>query len=347
MINMLKYVLLLALVTMAASCTTNNPDKESKITERIEAEKAEYAMIIHGGAGTVKREYMSPERDSMYRSKLTEVLHRGSEILNNGGSSIDAVEECIKIMENSPLFNAGKGAVFTHDATNELDASIMVGSDLNAGAVAGVTTVKNPISAARAVMERSAHVLLARDGAEQFADSVGLERVEPSYFHTDRTYDALQNALKEEAKKKKTSPFKEKFGTVGVVALDKYGRMAAGTSTGGMTNKRYGRIGDSPIIGAGTYVDDRFGGVSCTGHGEYFIRHAVAYDVVARMAYSDQSVQEASHFIIDEKLKSIDALGGLIALDNKGNYAMPFNTAGMYRGYIQPKDTLVKLYGDE
>jgi len=283
-----------------------------------------YGLVIHGGAGTMSKENLTPEIRKLYQDKLNEALDIGMEILQKGGSSIDAIEKTINVMENSPLFNSGKGAVFTHEGHNELDASIMEGKTLNAGAVAGVGDVKNPISLARIIMENSNHVLLSGKGASEFARKEGLEMVDSSYFYTDRRWKALQKALKN-----------KKFGTVGCVALDKDGNLAAGTSTGGMTNKRYGRIGDSPIIGAGTYANNNSCAISCTGHGEFFIRYTVAADVAARMRYKKITLNQAADEIINHELKDINASGGLIAVDKNGNIAMTFNTSGMFRAYAK------------
>ncbi len=263
---------------------------------------------------------------------MTEVLKAGAAVLSRGGSSLDAVETCIRMMEDSPLFNAGKGSVFTEEGKNEMDASIMDGRTLKAGAVAGVTIIKNPISAARAVMEKSKHVLLIDGGAEKFAKAQGLEIVPTSYFFTKQRWDEFQKIHKQEMNHKPDSV--KSHGTVGAVALDSHGDLAAGTSTGGMTNKMKGRVGDSPIIGAGTYANNNTCAISCTGHGEYFIRNVVAFDISARMEYKGQSLSEASGDIINVKLKSQGADGGLIAIDRHGNIAMPFNTALMFRGTI-------------
>jgi len=278
---------------------------------------------------------MSLEKESAYRDKLTEALAAGFEILEKGGSSMDAVETTIRIMEDSPLFNAGKGAVFTNAGTNELDASIMDGSTLQAGAVAGVKTIKNPISAARKVMEETWHVMLAGDGADNFAKEQGLEIVNNDYFYTERRWKALQKA--QDA---------EKHGTVGCVALDRNDNLAAGTSTGGLTNKRWGRIGDTPIVGAGNYANNQTCGVSGTGQGEYFIRGNMAFDVSALMNYSSLSVEQAARQVID-KLSGRGGRGGLIAMDKNGNIAMPFNTEGMYRGYyLNGSEPIIKIYND-
>ena len=294
-----------------------------------------YGLVIHGGAGTITRKNMSSEKESAYRAKLTEALAAGFEVLEKGGSSTDAVETTIRIMEDSPLFNAGKGAVFTNAGTNELDASIMDGSTLQAGAVAGVKTIKNPISAARKVMEETWHVMLAGDGADNFAKEQGLEIVNNDYFYTERRWKALQKA--QDA---------EKHGTVGCVALDRNDNLAAGTSTGGLTNKRWGRIGDTPIVGAGNYANNQTCGVSGTGQGEYFIRGNMAFDVSALMNYSSLSVEQAARQVID-KLSGRGGRGGLIAMDKNGNIAMPFNTEGMYRGYyLNGSKPVIKIYND-
>ena len=303
------------------------------------AEKAEqpYGFVIHGGAGTITRENMSTEKEAEYISKLTAALKTGYAILENGGSGLDAVEATIKVMEDSPLFNAGKGAVFTGAGTNELDASIMDGATLQGGAVAGVKTVKNPISAARKVMEKTWHVLLAGEGADAFAKEQGLDIVDNSYFHTEHRFKSLIKAKEKEM---------EKHGTVGCVALDKKGNLAAGTSTGGLTNKRWGRVGDSPIIGAGTYASNETCAVSATGQGEYFIRGSVAFDIAAQMDYEKKSVQTAAQAVID-KLTERGGTGGVIVMDRKGNIAMPFNTEGMYRGfYLNDGELTVKIYKD-
>ncbi len=283
-------------------------------------ESVEFSIAIHGGAGTITRKNMTPEKENAYRSKLKETLNVGYSILNKGGTSLDAVEATIRIMENSELFNAGKGAVFTNAGTNELDASIMDGRNLKAGAVARVKTVKNPISAARKVMEETWHVMLSGDGADKFAKEQGLDIVDPNYFYTQRRWDSLKKIQV------------EKHGTVGCVALDKHGNLAAGTSTGGLTNKRWGRVGDSPIIGAGTYANNQTCAVSGTGQGEYFIRGNVAYDVSAIMEYKGKSVGDAAQNVI-RKLSDKGGNGGIITMDSKGNISMPFNTAGMYRGF--------------
>jgi beta-aspartyl-peptidase (threonine type) len=307
-----------------------------------------YALVIHGGAGTITRDNLSPEMEKAYRDKLDEALAAGYKQLELGNSAMDAVLKAIQVMEESPLFNSGKGAVFTHEGRNELDASVMDGKNLKAGAVAGVSHIKSPIEAARAVMEHSEHVFLAGQGAEEFAREKGLEMVDSSYFFTERRWKSLQNAMKEEKieldhsedKPKKASmnysvPEDYKFGTVGCVALDKNGNLAAGTSTGGMTNKRWNRVGDSPIIGAGTYANNETCAVSATGHGEYFIRSVVAYDISALMDYKGLSVSDAADEVVMNKLVKLGGSGGVIAIDNAGNVAMPFNTKVMYRAFMK------------
>lgn len=309
------------------------------------------AIVIHGGAGTIRRETMTPEREKAYREALEQALKTGYSILKKGGTSLDAVEATIRVMEDSPLFNAGKGAVFTAEGTNELDAAIMDGATLKAGSVAGLKRIKNPITLARNVMEHSPHVMMVGDGAETFARQRGLEFVDPSYFRTEHRWNQLQEAKKREqqpasepSQDKKPGGLEDdefKFGTVGCVALDRFGNLAAGTSTGGTTNKKYGRVGDAPIIGAGTYANNKTCGVSCTGTGEYFIRSVVGHDVSALMEYRGMSVKEAAELVVMDKLVKMGGDGGLIAMDNKGNIAMPFNTSGMYRGYIDINGTMV------
>lgn len=324
---------------------------ESKTTNTSDTAKAEitsethepFAIVIHGGAGTILKENMTDSLELAYKTILTQAIKTGHKILADGGTAIEAVQRTINVMENSPLFNSGKGAVFTHEGKNELDASIMDGKTLNAGAVAGVTVVKNPINLAYEVMVNSEHVLLSGKGAEEFAKEKGLEIVDPSYFYTENRYQALQRILEKEKAELDHDggtafydPFikDEKFGTVGCVALDKDGNLAAGTSTGGMTNKRWNRIGDSPIIGAGTYANNATCGVSSTGWGEYFIRGMVAHDISAMMEYGHLTLTEATHKVIQEKLTQLGGTGGVIALDKNGKVSMEFNTAGMYRAYM-------------
>ncbi|HUF18969.1 MAG TPA: isoaspartyl peptidase/L-asparaginase [Thermoanaerobaculia bacterium] len=303
------------------------------------AQNGKITLVIHGGAGTILKKNMTAVAEAAYREALTLALNTGFAVLEKNGSSLDAVEATLRVMEDSPLFNAGKGAVFTHDGRNELDASIMNGATKSAGAVGGVTIIRNPISAARAVMEKSPHVMMTGRGAELFATSAGLEIVDPSYFWTERRWKALQDIL---VREKETSAAwdiaksedETRFGTVGAVALDSQGNLAAATSTGGMTNKRFGRVGDSPIIGAGTWADNDSCAVSATGDGEYFIRLAVARDIAALVEYKGMTVEKASAEVIHGKLTALGGEGGVIVLDRKGNFAMVFNSEGMYRGSI-------------
>ncbi len=289
---------------------------------------------------------MTPEKEAAYRADLERALRAGHAILEKGGSSLDAVEATIRVLEDSPLFNAGKGAVFTHDGHNELDASVMDGATGKAGAVAGVRRIRNPITLARLVMEKSPHVMLIGTGAERFAREHGIAFVNPKYFWTEPRWKQLQEAKRAEAAERakgrgttaavlpnaETEGFK--FGTVGAVALDRAGNLAAGTSTGGMTNKRFGRVGDAPIIGAGTYASNATCAVSATGHGEYFIRSVVGHDIAALMEYRSMSVVEAADEVVMKKLVKLGGEGGVIAMDRFGNVAMPFNSTGMYRGWI-------------
>lgn len=306
-------------------------------------------LVIHGGAGAPSRKGLTPEREAEYRRDLEKSLLAGFAAWKGGKDGLDIVEAAVVVLEDSPLFNAGKGAVFTHEGKNELDASIMEGRDHRAGAVAGVTTVKNPIRAARAVMEKSPHVMMVGAGAEAFAKQSELEMVEPRYFYTEERWKELEEAKKREeeaaAKAKGGASLRRPllespggrpyFGTVGAVTVDKQGHLAAATSTGGMTNKRFGRVGDSPIIGAGTYADDASCAVSGTGHGEFFIRNVVAYDIAALVKYKGLPVAEAAAAVVHGKLRAPDrGEGGVIAIDRRGRYAMPFNSEGMFRGCI-------------
>lgn len=316
--RLLKISFLLFLSLFFLNCS-NKEASESKSSETLQ-ERESYAIAIHGGAGNTSPENMPEASRKAYREKLQEALGKGETMLQDGATALETVEQVINILENSPLFNAGKGAVFTHDGHNELDASIMDGSNLNAGAVAGVTDIKNPITAAKHVMMNSEHVLLAGKGASEFARLQNLEIVEPSYFHTEKRWKSLQRALQD-----------EKHGTVGCVVLDNHGNLAAGTSTGGRTNKKFGRIGDSPIIGAGTYANNQTCAVSATGHGEYFIRYCVAHDISALMQYKGLGLQEAADRVINEKLVEADGAGGIIAVDSMGNITFSFNTTMMFR----------------
>lgn len=340
------------LLSIAALCLTIVTYAQMKDT-------AKYVLVIHGGAGTILRKNMTAEKEQAYKDALQKALDAGNTILKNGGTAMDAVEVSVKILEDDPLFNAGKGAVFTNDGKNELDAAIMDGRNLKAGSVASVTTIKNPITAARKVMERTEHVMLIGDGAEQFARQNGCEMVDPSYFFTQERWDGLQKAKKADSlkgKKDKASIEEvkqldnpdNKYGTVGAVALDKHGDLAAATSTGGMTNKRYGRVGDAPIIGAGTYADNNTCAISGTGWGEFFIRLVMAKTISDRMEFGKQSLTDAANEMILKKLPALGGDGGLIAVDKKGNIAMPFCTEGMYRGYIKSNgERVVKIYKED
>ena len=302
-------------------------------------------FVIHGGAGVIRRGDLSPEKEKLYRAKLEEALMAGYKALQNGKTSLDAVQTAINLLEDSPLFNAGKGAVFTADGKNELDAAIMDGKDLRAGAVAGLHHVKNPINLARAVMEKSPHVMMIGDGAEQFAKEQNIELVPEKYFFTQERWDALQKIIQQDKEKAKQENKKvsqvnlreepyNKFGTVGAVALDKDGNLAAGTSTGGMTYKKYGRVGDVPIIGAGTYANNLTCAVSATGWGEFFIRLSVARDISALMEYRALPIQQAVDAVIKQKLQKAGGDGGVIAIDKFGNIGISFNSEGMYRAYV-------------
>jgi L-asparaginase / beta-aspartyl-peptidase len=313
----------IVLLLIIGGCTSRNNNQPSYSATPWSVSKLEWAIVIHGGAGVITREKMTPEMDKEYRAALSAALDTGKKILSGGGTALDAVEMTVKVMENNQLFNAGKGAVFNHDGVNELDAAIMDGSNLAAGAVTCVTDIKNPVSAARKVMTNSPHVLLSGIGASQFAREQGLEIVSPEYFRTERRFNELQEALKS-----------EKSGTVGCCALDKNGNLAAATSTGGRTNKKYNRIGDTPIIGAGTYANNNTCAVSGTGIGEFFMRWTVAHDISALMEYKNLTLVQASELVIYDKLeKAGKGTGGVICLDRNGNIAMPFNTEGMFRGF--------------
>lgn len=305
---------------------------------------AKAVIAIHGGAGAITRAAMSAEKEQQYRQHLNTIVTAGQQILAAGGSAMDAVTEAVRLLEECPLFNAGKGAVFTHQGTHELDASIMDGRTLDVGAVAGVSHIRNPILAARKVLENSPHVLFIGAGAEAFAAEQGLEQVEPEFFSTPERWEQLQRALSSQqmvldhdgaSQSHSDDPLDpdRKFGTVGAVALDLQGNLAAATSTGGMTNKRAGRVGDSPLVGAGCYANNETVAVSCTGTGEVFIRTLAAYDVSAQMEYAGRSLQQATANVIHDKVQELEGSGGLIAIDSHGNVALPFNSEGMYRGF--------------
>lgn len=331
---MIRSIVLLTLICLMVAC-------ESRTVVQHKAKSAPpITLVVHGGAGTIRKGAMTPGQEKAYHAALELALEAGYAVLDGRGKSVDAVITAIALLEDSPLFNAGKGAVFTDEGTHELDASIMDGSTLDAGAVAGVTMVKNPIRAAFAVMTQSEHVMLAGKGADDFALLHGLEMVSPEYFRDPVRYEQFLKGR--ESKKSGDGAFMEdtsvrKFGTVGAVALDQFGNIAAGTSTGGMSNKRWGRVGDAPIIGAGTYADNNACAVSATGWGEFFIRLSVAHDICALMQYRGLSVQAAADSVIHKKLSRLGGTGGVIALDKHGNISMPFNTEGMYRGFIRKK----------
>jgi L-asparaginase / beta-aspartyl-peptidase len=317
-----------------------------------------YVLVIHGGAGTILKSQMTPEKEKAYTEALNRTLQIGNDILKKGGTALDAVEACVRNMENDPLFNAGKGAVFTNEGRNELDAAIMNGKTMAAGSVAGVTTIKNPISAARAVMEKSPHVMMVGPGAEKFAKQQGLEIVDPSYFFTEERWKNLLDAKKQDSLKQlqkdsvnRHSLLKQpenndyKYGTVGAVALDRHGNLAAATSTGGMTNKRFGRVGDAPIIGAGTYANNKTAALSGTGWGEFYIRLVLTKTISDMMEFGKKSLKDAADEMVMKQLPALGGDGGLIGVDKDGNITMPFCTSGMYRGYIKSNgETAVKIY---
>ena len=289
------------------------------------------ALALHGGAGTILRSSMTPEKEAEFKKALSDALSVGYSVLEKGASSIDAVEQTVMSLENCPLFNAGKGSVFTNNGTHEMDAAIMNGFDLSAGAVAGVSGVKNPVHLARMVMEKSEHVLLSGEGASQFAKQLDLEFENEKYFFNQFRFDQLQEIRSTDTFQLDHSD--KKFGTVGAVALDSNGNIAAATSTGGMTNKKYNRVGDSPIIGAGTYANNKTCAISCTGHGEYFLRAVVAYDISCLIEYKGLSLQEACEFVVNDKLKKFGGEGGLVAINQNGDCVLSFTSDGMYRAW--------------
>ena len=303
-------------------------------------------IAIHGGAGTILRSSMTAEKEQQYTTALREALEAGYAILKNGGSSVDAIETAIKSMEDCPLFNAGKGSVYNNAGKHEMDASIMSGKDISAGAVSLIRNVKNPITLARAVMEKSEHVFLCGEGAEIFAREHHLPFEPDTYFDTAFRYEQWQEAKKTDGSflDHNVTVTDKKFGTVGAVAIDIHGDLAAGTSTGGMTNKKYGRVGDSPIIGAGTYANNNTCAISCTGHGELFIRSVVAYDISCLMEYKNFTLAEACNEVVMKKLVAINGEGGLIAIDKYGNIELPFNSEGMYRAMKNSETELIAIY---
>ncbi|MCJ8318046.1 MAG: isoaspartyl peptidase/L-asparaginase [Colwellia sp.] len=322
------------------------------------ATQSPIAIAIHGGAGTIEKSRFTPEKEQAYRAKLTEAVEAGYAVLDKGGSSLDAVTTAINILENSPFFNAGRGAVYTHDEEHEMDASIMYGKNRQAGAVASVKHIENPINLARLVMEQSVHVMLSGEGAEEFAKTQGVGLVDNKLFDTKHRYKSLKRAKAKMDKAKKQNKnyqaahneleVEYKVGTVGAVALDKEGNISSGTSTGGMTNKRYGRIGDSPVIGAGTFADNNSCAVSATGHGEYFIRYNVASDICARVQYQGKTIDQAGKEVIHNVLMPVGGTGGVIIIDTKGNMSLPFNTKGMYRATKSDSSpTYVGIFKDD
>ncbi len=348
--------LLICLLLIDLEATSQSGQKEERKNNI-----GEYVLVIHGGAGAISKSRMAIEKEKAYREGLEMALEAGMKILRSGGSAVDAVEAAVVVLEDNPLFNAGKGAVFTNDGKNELDASIMDGRKLAAGAIAGVQTVKNPVKAAKMVMQASEHVMMIGKGAEAFAASRGLEIVLPSYFHTDERWKGLKTAQQKDSSKavldndqqKQEAGIRQpqnkdfKYGTVGAVALDKQGNLAAATSTGGMTNKKFGRVGDAPIIGAGTYADNNSCAVSCTGWGEYFIRLVMAKSVADRVSLLKMPLEDAASEMIMKHLPALGGDGGLIAVDKNGNVTMPFNTEGMYRAYIKSSgEKQVLIYKD-
>ncbi|WGK65916.1 isoaspartyl peptidase/L-asparaginase family protein [Croceiramulus getboli] len=357
---MRNILLLLCTCLSLLSCTNQETTPAENTAETTpSSDTPNFGLVIHGGAGTILKKNMTDSLEMAYKAKLEEAIRAGHQILEAGGEAMEAVTAAINIMEDSPLFNAGKGAVFTHEETNELDASVMDGATLNAGAVSGVTRIKNPIDLAVKVMDDSPHVMLAGQGAETFAQEQGMTLVDPAYFFTQKRFDALQRIKEREqteldhdgdSKTAFTDPFIKdaKFGTVGCAALDKNGNLAAGTSTGGMTNKRWNRIGDAPIIGAGTYANNATCAVSSTGWGEYFIRAMVAHDISALMEYKGMSLQEAAQLVIQKKVPDLGGDGGIVAIDHQGNVAMEFNTAGMYRAHMDKEGNLtIGIYEKE
>lgn len=364
--NRLTSFLLIAVMLILPLGANAQKGSFAEIRQLQSPQNPRLGFIIHGGAGVISKATLTPEKEKEFRAKLEEAVLAGYKALQAGKTSLDAVEIAIRIMEDSPLFNAGKGAVFTNDGKNELDASIMFGKTQTAGSVAGLRHVKNPITLARAVMEKSEHVMMVGDGAEKFAKEQKIELVDEKYFWTQHRWDALQNILKEEKEKNEkvekgksesvkpstasnslpsSKEPRNRFGTVGAVALDKNGDLAAGTSTGGMTNKKYGRVGDAPIIGAGTYANNDSCAVSATGWGEFFIRLGVARDIASLMEYRALPIQNAADMVIQQKLQKLGGDGGVIAMDKFGNMAISFNSEGMYRAYIGPDGKpVVEIY---
>ncbi|MEX2532229.1 MAG: isoaspartyl peptidase/L-asparaginase [Gemmatimonadota bacterium] len=340
-------VLVLAVTFGLGGCELEQPEMPDAPGD--DAPGAEYGIVIHGGAGTIVRENMTAEREAAYHASLEGALVAGYGVLEEGGSAVDAVIAAVRVMEDDSLFNAGKGAVFTNEGTNELDAAVMSGRDREAGAVAGVRNIRNPIELARIVMDESPHVLLTGEGAETYARQFGVEEVDPSYFYTEGRWEALERAREADAAGRAERPGENRMiGTVGAVARDRNGDLAAATSTGGMTNKRFGRVGDVPLIGAGTYASNESCAISATGHGEYFIRNVVARDICARMEHIGESLEEAAHALVMEKLVDHGGTGGVVGIDREGHITMTLNTPGMYRGYyLAGAEPFTAIYEDE
>jgi beta-aspartyl-peptidase (threonine type) len=329
--------------TLLASAALADAQERGKIDNPANSmNQKKFVLVVHGGAGTIERDKMTAEKEREYRFGLEKALRTGYDVLKSGGSSLDATETAVRMLEDDPHFNAGKGAVFTSAGTNELDAAIMDGKTLKAGTVAVLRHVKNPVELARLVMEKSPHVMLSGEGAEKFATENGIRLVDQKYFFTPERWDALQKMKAAEKNRHAMTIITEqdRHGTVGAVALDQNGNLAAATSTGGTTNKRPGRVGDSPIIGGGTYANNATCAVSATGEGEYFIRATVAHDISALMDYRSMKLSDAAQIVLDKVVK-LGGTGGLIAVDREGNIALPFNTSGMYRGHVDSSGQFV------
>jgi beta-aspartyl-peptidase (threonine type) len=352
---MKQFYLVVAVSVLAGACSSSTDSTPVATAPAAAAQTPHWGIVIHAGAGNFTLADLGERREPM-REAMTAALMAGHNVLKSGGSSLDAVQAAIVVLEDSPYFNAGKGAVFNHEGKNELDSSIMDGATHRAGAVAGLRHIKNPILLARLVMEKSPHVMMVGEGAEAFAKAQGsITFVPEDYFYTERSWQALQRALEEEKKATKASGSAQLtpgragayFGTVGAAALDQKGNLAAATSTGGMTNKRFGRVGDSPIIGAGTYANNESCAISSTGHGEYFIRYTVAHDICARVAYKSETVQAAADAVVVNELKKAGGEGGVIGMDHAGNVAVSFNTTGMSRGYVGEDAKAVVMFTTE
>ena len=337
---MKRFVLALA-IALTAACQQDSAEMIQEVTPVSGPEQPEWRLVIHGGAGVILRENLTPEREAAYTAALETALEAGADVLRNGGSAVDAVQAAVIPMEDDPLFNAGHGAVFTAAAEHELDASIMSGAERDAGAVAGVKRVKNPILAARAVMDQSEHVMFAGAGADRFAESVGLELVDNTYFDTEGRRQSLERVLRERSRTDA-----DRHGTVGAVAIDSEGNLAAATTTGGMTAKAAGRIGDSPLIGAATYAENGVCAVSATGHGEYFIRVAVAKTICARVELAGENIGAAAQSALDQ-VAELGGDGGVVVIGGNGQYEYVFNSKGMYRGMIDPDGMETAIFEQE